>query len=174
MKAILVAAAMTSALIAGTAYAQNQNQEGLVNVAVGNIGVDALNNTNVQVPIGIAAQVCGVDANVIAQQGDDAVADCEVTQESANTAFMNYVSEKTGSTGGDNQNQEGLVNVAVGDIGVDALNNTNVQVPIGIAAQVCGVDANSIAEQGDDAVSECRVTQESANTAFMNYVSKKN
>lgn len=173
MKAILIAV-LASGLVAGAAHAQTQTQEGLVNVAVGDIGVDALNNTNVQVPIGIAAQVCGVDANVIAQQGDDAVADCEVTQESANTAFMNYVSESTGSTGSPDQDQEGLVNVGVGDIGIDALNNTSVQVPVGIAAQVCGVDANIIAEQGDDALTECTVTQESANQAFMNYVSKKN
>ncbi len=92
----IITATVALGVLAGAAYAQDQDQGGLVNVAVGDIGVDALNNTNVQVPIGIAAQVCGVDANIIAEQGDDAVADCEVTQESANTAFMNFVSKKKG------------------------------------------------------------------------------
>jgi hypothetical protein len=74
--------------------AQTQNQEGLVNVAVGDIGIDALNNTNVQVPIGIAAQVCGVDANIIAKQKEQALTNCKVDQTNANEAFLNFVSKK--------------------------------------------------------------------------------
>lgn len=80
---------------------------------------------------------------------------------------------QSGNAGGNNAQQEGLVNVAVGDIGVDALNGTQVQVPIGIAAQVCGVNANVIAEQGDTALEDCEVTQETANEAFLNFVQKK-
>lgn len=93
MTRFLMASTVIAALASGAAFAA-QTQEGLVNVATGDIGVDALNNTNVQVPIGIAAQVCGVDANVIAKQGQGAVANCKVTQESANKAFMNYVTKK--------------------------------------------------------------------------------
>lgn len=89
---ILTAATLTIGLLASSAYAQNQ--EGLVNVAVGDIGIDALNNTTVQVPIGIAAQVCGVDANVIAQDRDNALTNCKVTQESANDSFIKYISKK--------------------------------------------------------------------------------
>lgn len=92
----IVTVTIALGLLAGAAYAQDQDQNGLVNVAVGDIGVDALNNTSVQVPIGIAAQVCGVDANIIARQGDDALADCTVTQESANEAFLTFLSEKQG------------------------------------------------------------------------------
>ncbi len=54
---------------ASPALAQNQgNQNGLVNVQIGNVIV--------QVPIGVAANICGVDANVLAQQeqGDEDVA----------------------------------------------------------------------------------------------------
>lgn len=96
MKHLITSATVALGLMAGAAYAQNQNQGGLVNVAVGDIGIDALQNTNVQVPIGIAAQVCGVDANVIAQQGQGALADCKVDQTNANEAFMNFVSKKKG------------------------------------------------------------------------------
>ena len=53
------------------AIAQQTRQEGLVNVNVANVlndlNVDVSNNT-VQVPIGVAANVCGVNANVLAQQ----------------------------------------------------------------------------------------------------------
>jgi hypothetical protein len=91
MKSI-IASAFAVTMMAGVAFAQTQG--GLVNVQTGDIGVDALNNTTVQVPIGIAAQVCGVDANVIAKQRDQALTNCKVDQQSANTAFMNYVTKK--------------------------------------------------------------------------------
>lgn len=72
----LAAAFAACAALAGTATAQ---QSGLVNVSLSN--VDVLNNlardlkvnvsqipVNVQVPVGIAAAVCEVNANVLAQQ----------------------------------------------------------------------------------------------------------
>jgi hypothetical protein len=93
----LFAAALATSLMAGSALAQNQgNQGGLVNVKVGDIGIAALNNTTVQVPIGIAAQVCGVDANVIAQDRDNALTNCTVDQEAANAnqAFLDFVQKK--------------------------------------------------------------------------------
>jgi hypothetical protein len=92
MNRIIVAGLLASALSVGIAQAA---QEGLVNVKVGN--VSALNDigiaegTSIQVPIGIAAQVCpGVDANVLAKQKEGAVVDCTVTQDSANEAFINF------------------------------------------------------------------------------------
>jgi hypothetical protein len=47
---------------------------GLVNITI----VDVLNNNevNVQVPIGVAANVCGVQANVLAQGGIQEPVDC--------------------------------------------------------------------------------------------------
>lgn len=73
MRKILFAAA-AAALTATPALAQVSNQGGLVNVDVSNVlnDLDLLNNTlnnnTVQVPVGVAAAVCGVDANVIAKQ----------------------------------------------------------------------------------------------------------
>jgi hypothetical protein len=72
MKKYLVAAALLS-IAATPAMAQ---QSGLVNVDVSNVlnnlEIDLLNNSinnnTVQVPIGVAATVCGVDANVLASQ----------------------------------------------------------------------------------------------------------
>ena len=69
--AVLVTTALMVALTAMPALAAKQNQNGLVNVAVGDVVV--------QVPIGIAANVCpNLNANVLAQQfaGTDQVANC--------------------------------------------------------------------------------------------------
>jgi hypothetical protein len=93
---ICMAAVVAVGLVGAPAFAQNQDQGGLVNVATGDIGIDALNNTTVQVPIGIAAQVCGVDANVIAEQKEEALTDCKVDQSTASESFINFVSKKKG------------------------------------------------------------------------------
>lgn len=71
MKKLVIAIALTSA-IAAPAVAQNQS--GLVNVNVTDVLTDldllnnSLNNNTVQVPIGVAANVCGITANVLAAQ----------------------------------------------------------------------------------------------------------
>lgn len=72
-------------------------QSGLVNVDVSNVANNIARNINVdvsqipvtvQVPIGIAANVCGVNANVLAQQGAGA-AQCTAT--STSNALDNLV-----------------------------------------------------------------------------------
>jgi hypothetical protein len=120
----LALAALAAGAISGPAFAQ---QEGLVNVNV--------EGNTVQVPIGIAAQVCGIDANVLAQQvtGSEETV-CDITQEVA--AEHNIGGQHGGGGGG---GQEGLVNVNV--------EGNTVQVPVGVAAQVCDVDANVLARQ---------------------------
>jgi hypothetical protein len=74
------------ALVAGTAFA-GSNASGMVTVDVrsvssqiaGNINVDASHvPSSVQLPIGVAAQVCGVDADVLAKRQGDA-ARCAAT-----------------------------------------------------------------------------------------------
>lgn len=73
MKVMLIAASAAS-LFAAPALAQHQ--DGVVNVNVENVLNDldvdllnnVLNNNTVQVPIGVAANVCGVTANVLAAQ----------------------------------------------------------------------------------------------------------
>jgi hypothetical protein len=71
-------------------------QSGLVNVNLSNIRADIAKDINVdvsqipvtvQAPIGVAANVCGVDANVLAQQrkeGGDLSCDATSTNEALN------------------------------------------------------------------------------------------
>lgn len=51
---------------------------------------DVLSNNEVivQVPIGVAANVCGIDANVLAQQNADAPVDCDATVQQLPRAFQ--------------------------------------------------------------------------------------
>jgi hypothetical protein len=65
---------MAAGVALPTASAQPVITGGLVNITV----FDVLNNTdvNVQVPIGVAANVCGVQANVLAQGGIQEPVDC--------------------------------------------------------------------------------------------------
>lgn len=141
-KNLVAATALTVA--ASGAFAQGQ--EGLVNVSV--------DDNTVQVPVSVAANVCDLDANVLASQfvGSDKTA-CEIDQE---TAAENGIG--TGSNGGSgngNGQQEGLVNLSV--------DGNTLQVPVGVAANVCDVDANVIAEQfkGTDE-SACEIDRETA------------
>ena len=73
-----IAGVFTSALMAvgsaGPAAAQPVITGGLVNITVTDVLND--NQVNVQVPIGIAANVCGVQANVLATGNRNEVRDC--------------------------------------------------------------------------------------------------
>jgi hypothetical protein len=107
-------------------------QEGLVNVNVSDVIV--------QLPISVAANVCEVAVNVLAEQirdGDAAV--CDAQAESGATVPWNDSNQRG--------QQRGLVNVNVSDIVVQA--------PISVAANVCEVAVNVLARQdrsGDAAV----------------------
>ena len=78
LKRVLGVVAVSAVMAVGAATpagAQPPDQSGLVNVAV----VDVLNNNvvaNVQVPVGIAANVCNVDLLVLAQQRPAASRSC--------------------------------------------------------------------------------------------------
>ena len=96
----------------------------------------------VALPIAIAANVCDTNINVLAQQLRLGGAECESTAESGATIPWNGNSP--------NQQQDGLVNVAVGDIFV--------LVPIGIAANICDTNANVLAEQVRTGGAECTAT----------------
>ncbi len=103
MRFILPAALAACALVATPATAQ---QAGLVNVSIGDVSVlndflnetqiAALNNLNVpitvQVPVGIAANVCDVSANVLAQQAKNGGATC--TAESGSQALAQSVNRQ--------------------------------------------------------------------------------
>lgn len=119
---LILAAFATAAMgLVGSSAATAANQNGLVNV-------DVSNNT-VQVPVGIAANVCGVAANILASATVTSPVNC--------TAMSGATAYSTGTGGGGSTNQQGLVNLAI--------TNNTIQVPIGIAANICGVAANVLA-----------------------------
>jgi hypothetical protein len=111
-------------MLALSAPAFAQTQEGLVNVNVS--GVD------VQVPVAVAANVCDVNVNALAEQLRLGGASCDANATS--DAVFDPATES-----GDAPTQNGLVNVNVSDV--------LVQIPIGIAANVCDVNVNVLARQ---------------------------
>jgi hypothetical protein len=118
---IFVALALSLGVAAAPASAQQQN--GLVNVAV-------VNNT-VQVPIAVAANVCGLQVGILAQNLRQGPVTC--------TAVANAVATRqTGAGGGGTANQQGLVNIFIAD--------NVIQVPVGVAANICGVQAGVLAQ----------------------------
>jgi hypothetical protein len=123
---LLLVAALTASFIALVLAVPTgaQNQSGLVNVAV-------VNNT-VQIPIGIAANVCGVTVNLLAQNLATGPTACDAVAGATAT-------RRGGGGGAGGGNQEGLVNLFVA--------NNTIQVPVGIAANICGVTANILAQQ---------------------------
>ena len=132
---LILAAFATAAMgLVGSTAATAANQNGLVNV-------DVSNNT-VQVPIGIAANVCDVAVNVLASATLTSPANC--------TAVSGATAYSTGNGGGGSSNQQGLVNLAI--------TNNTIQVPIGIAANICDVAANVLATQTATGPATCNAT----------------
>ena len=97
-------------------------------------GLVNVNVDDVQVPVAVAANVCNVSINVITQATGNQLGDCDAVSEP--TANQN---------GGGNTNQNGLVNISI----------TDVQIPIGVAANVCNVSANVIAAASGNQVGDC-------------------
>jgi hypothetical protein len=129
LTALFASSVLALGVAAAPASAQT-TQNGLVNVAV-------VNNT-VQVPIAVAANVCGLQVGVLAtalQQGP-------VTCTANGTATATAPAAGAGGT-----NQQGLVNLAITD-------NT-IQVPVGIAANICGVQAGVLANQLRQGAAHC-------------------
>ena len=120
--AALAAATMSLGLVS---TADAANQQGLVNVAV--------TDNTIQVPIAVAANVCDVSVNVLAEQLDQA----------DNCDAIAGADASSAGGGSSPSKQRGLVNLAIED--------NVVQIPIGIAANVCDVSANVLARQLDDA-----------------------
>jgi hypothetical protein len=118
-----LAACSLGLFAAGPASAQNM-QEGLVNVA--------LEDITVQLPITLAANVCDLNVAVIAEIADQG-GECTATADSVASA---------GPSGNGSTRQEGLVNVLVDDVVVQA--------PIALAANICDVNVAVIAEVADD------------------------
>ena len=130
--ATLALAGGATAAVAVPAGAQPVTQRGLVNLAITDVGV--------QIPISLAANVCDVNVAVLVDTLADAPADC-----AADAGSEANITLPDG--GGGPINQEGLVNVALSDIAV--------QVPIGIAANVCDVNAGILVGTIADAPATC-------------------
>lgn len=121
---VFAAVLATAALSIGVASAPAAptQQEGLVNVAV--------TDNTVQIPIGVAANICGVSAAVLSQQINTDTVDCD--------AFANATAISMGNGGGGGAQQNGLVNIAITD-------NT-IQIPVSAAANVCGVGVSVLSQ----------------------------
>lgn len=119
--AIGASAALLSVGAFAAPASADTRQNGLINVS--------LSETTVQVPVAVAANICGVAVNVLAAGLVQGPVDCEAVG----------VTEATAADNGGNENtrQRGLVNVSVTD--------TVVQIPVAVAANVCGVAVNALA-----------------------------
>lgn len=122
--AMLCSALTVAAVGAGSATAQNEAGDSLVNVQISDV--------NVLVPVAVAANLCDISVNVLARQLDAGDAECTATAESIATPG-------TGGAGGGNQAGDSLVNVQIDDL--------TVALPIAVAANVCDVDVNVLAAQ---------------------------
>jgi hypothetical protein len=130
LTALLAGSILAVGVAAAPASAQTQ-QSGLVNVAV-------VDNT-VQVPIAVAANVCQVQVGVLASQLRQAPVTC--------TANGTAIGTATPAGAGGPTTQNGLVNLAI--------TNNTIQVPIGIAANICGVQAAVLANQLQQGAARC-------------------
>lgn len=135
IRAVLAAVMTALVCVVAAAPASAQNQSGLVNVAV-------VDNT-VQIPIGVAANVCGVTVNALAQGILTGPTACNAVAGATATAAP-------GNGGGAGGNQSGLVNLYVA--------NNTIQVPVGIAANICGVTANVLATATATGGASCNAT----------------
>ena len=120
--ASLAAGALAIALVAPVSAA-NQAGDSLVNVQVSDV--------TIAVPISVAANICDVNVNVLAGQLDAGDATCTATAES--------IATPDGGGVGGNRAGDSLVNVQVDDL--------TVLLPIAVAANVCDVNVNVLAEQ---------------------------
>ena len=135
MRRVLVClfAALTLGLGAGATTATAQTtQNGLVNIN--------LDNVTVQVPIGLAANVCDVNVAVIATLVDTGTTRCDAVADSS--AKNVTVGAPTGTT-----TQNGLVNVN--------LSNVTIQVPIAAAINICDVNVAILAVLLDPTGATC-------------------
>jgi hypothetical protein len=137
----------------GAVSAQTNNQSGLVNVNVSN--VTAQIPVSVAVPVSVAANVCDTNINILSSQLQNGPVTCTATSNSRalDTAVATAM---TGGGGGGSNNQQGLVNVNLSNI--KAQIPVSVALPIGIAANICGTNANILAHQAQTGSASCNAS----------------
>jgi len=122
---------------AKAAFQNNSRQTGLVNVSTGDVAL--LNNVNLAVAANVIATVCGVTipVAVLAQQ----VVATGAYNCTGATDPITITQAVPGATpapaGGNNSNQDGLINVSLGN--VDILNNVNAAVAANVLVTACGL-----------------------------------
>lgn len=118
-------AVLSLALVGSVMAAPGGNRAGdsLVNVQLSDI--------TILVPVAVAANLCDINVNALADQVDAGDTTCDATAESAASPGWNG--------GGRNRAGSSLVNVQIADV--------LVAVPIALAANLCDVNANVLAQQ---------------------------
>ncbi len=119
---VTVIVLVASAVAVAPASAQTR-QEGLVNVN--------LENIDIGVPISVAANICDLDVNVLADARQLGQTACVADAESGAVFGPDR--------GGSSPRQNGLVNVNVSDVVV--------KVPVSVAANICDVAVNVLSQQ---------------------------
>jgi hypothetical protein len=120
-------------------FQNNSRQFGLVNVSTGDI--ELLNNVNLAVAVNILATVCdatvGIAALAAQLVADGSFTECTTVVQDGITITQAQPGQNPGSgpNGGNNAQQAGLINIAVGD--VVALNNLNAAVAANVLVTVC-------------------------------------
>jgi hypothetical protein len=149
IRATVAALACAVALLVGTAgpaVAQDNQQNGLINVNLQDVAVQV--PVSVAVPISVAANVCDVSILSLRLSGDTTC-----TAESSSMALSRAVADAVlgtdtpGNGGGPQNEQSGLINVNVQEVAVQI--PASVALPISAAANVCGVSVASLRESGD-------------------------
>lgn len=131
MRLLTVVLATAAFCVAVAPAGAQTHQEGLVNVN--------LEGIDIGVPISVAANICDLDVNVLADARQLGETACTADAES-NAAFGP-------SQGGGSPRQEGLVNVNVSDVVV--------KVPVSVAANICDVAVNVLSQQREMGRATC-------------------
>lgn len=130
----LVGVAASSVLAFGVAAGSASaatNQSGLVNVSA----------SDVTVPIGIAANVCQVSANVLSSASGGQFGQCSAVSQPS-----------SGGGHGGSTNQTGLVNISL----------SGITVPVGVAANVCQVSVNVLSLASGGQAGRCSAVSQPA------------
>jgi hypothetical protein len=136
----LLAVAVSVGMAAPT-FAQGNNngsQTGLINVNASNIVANI--PVSVALPIGLAANLCGINAGVLAAaQQNNSSFTCTATSNPSATSVAQALSTGAAGTGNNNGTQTGLVNVNISNILLNV--PISAAVPVGVAANACGINA---------------------------------
>lgn len=164
MRKLILAPLFAAAVALGApsvAMAAPNDQSGLVNVNLD--GISAAVPVSVAVPIGVALNVC--DVSILALQDQTGDMTCTATNNSLALSRAFAVAATDPNGGGPNR-QSGLVNVSVTNIALAI--PASVAVPVGVAANVCGVSVLSLQEMTGDRT----CTAENTSTALSEAIAR--